>query len=169
MTQQGFRITVDSKGIEELLAKTGDRQLVRGPSLGLLRRAGRRSKRVMVNNIDGGTGVAVRSIFTRFDKQKLTTLTSTHIPVKRAMNIEGGRRSGTLPNSQSIARWMASMGIETTHEAVSTMMHRIRRQGVEGKRFTQIAVDDLNKRLPGYIKNTIKQIERRWAKKRGLG
>lgn len=169
MTQQGFHITIDTTGIEGMIKKTRDPQFFKGPILGLLRRVGRRNKKVMVANIDGGMGFAVRSIFTQFDRQKFTTLTSTHINPKRAQNIEGGRQTGILPNSQAVARWMESEGLETTRETVSEMMHKIRREGVEGKDFTKITFEDIEKRLPGYIKSTIKQIEKRWSKKRGLG
>lgn len=162
MPQPQFEIEIE--GLEVLVKRLNDPRLTRSAMTGILARARSRGAKQAVKRISGGTGIAERSIFAVFDRQRIEVRIGTHIRNRdRAASIERGRPRGELPNTAALARWMAAEGIQGI--SPSDMAHQIRRQGTEGKKFIQGTFEDLQAQMPRYVRDAAKRIKRAWERK----
>ena len=188
MTMQ-FNLKVE--GLEDLVKKIRDPEITRSPVRGILLRAGNRGKKIARKESDGGEGKIPQTIVRLYDRQGMvvtvkSVMVNDRRKVKRLLSIEEGRGAiGPTPNMVAIANWMKATdqitgstsdrkakNLPTTltgdeRKAVVLLAGRISLRGTEGKQMFKKAFEDIEKRMPTYLKAAVKQIEKRWSKKHG--
>lgn len=155
-------ITVEVVGIEDLQAKLSDPHLVGGPLATLLDEASAIGRKAAELGIDGGLGIAVRSI-NRYIYPKEARV-YTVLPEARAMSIEAGRSPGVPPRDilAQIIRWKESVGHP---DPAITIAKEISSRGSKGKHFIQKAREAVAKELPQLVQKLGGHIEKRWEQK----
>lgn len=110
--------------------------------------------------LDGGTGIAVRSIFS--DANVAGMKVGTMLPRARAMSIENGRPSGVPPEQilAQIIRWKDSVGISDPGIVVA---QGISRRGVKGRFFMQATREKVAQELPRHMAKTKTRLRATWG------
>lgn len=106
--------------------------------------------------LDGGTGLAVRSVFS--DAQAFNMKVGTTLPRARALSIDKGRPSGTPVRKLlgQIIRWKDSVGIDQSGWAVA---EGISRRGARGRFFRRAALQAVEAELPRLIRIAERRFE----------
>ncbi len=154
---------VTIEGMEQLQARLEDPNLIGQPLLELLEDAANVGRDTAEKGIDGGTGIAVRSI--GMNVQARSALVYTAMPQARAMSIEKGRPSG-VPIEDMLAqliRWRDAVGHPDLgiHIALG-----VRQRGVKGRFFMAAAREKVAGDLPRLVSGMAKKVENIWKQGR---
>lgn len=147
-------LRVEIQGIEELQRKLKDPSRIKHPLYILFRDATNIGKEAARVGIEGGTGIAVRSIAARIEP--MDAFVYTNIPKERALNIEEGRPPGQPPSMVAIAKWLQGQPSvrhldQLSREDVAEIrlvQEAIRLKGAKGKRYLQAAADRMREAMP---------------------
>jgi hypothetical protein len=108
-----------------------------------------------VKNIDGGTGIAVRSIRRKVWAQRMSARVYTTMSRPRAMSIEKGRKRGEGETIEKLASWYKGIPyrrrMHISHEDRSSIIQiwkSVREHGVKGKGYIVAAKDAIEEELP---------------------
>ncbi len=149
-------ITVKVDGLDDLQRKLRNPLVIKGPLKELLTDASKVGTREAWDTIDGGTGIAVRSIGARV--RPLEAYVYSAMAKGRALSIEEGRPPGAdvkaiLPQ---IIRWKKAVGHPDSGIEIA---HRIRLLGAKGKHFLKAAGEKVTENMPPLVQKMAKQIE----------
>ncbi len=155
--------TIEIKGIEELRIRCEDPSLVGEPLKELLEEATTMGRREAETAIDGGTGIAVRSI--AGEVKDTSARVYTAIPRVRARSIEEGRSPGADPDAilAQMIRWKEAVGHPESGRQVA---REISRAGTRGKRFMAAARKKIEEAMPRLVQDLVRKVEERWAASR---
>ena len=154
-------ITIEVEGIEELQVRLSDPRLVGEPLAALLDEVSAVGRKAAELGIDGGLGIAVRSI-NRYIYPKEARV-YTVLPEARAMSIEVGRSPGVPPRDilPQIIRWKEAVGHP---DPAITIAKEISSRGSKGKHFIQKAKEAVVKELPQLVQKLGGRIEKKWRR-----
>jgi len=159
-----MKLKVEAKGFEELRGKLHDPELLRKPVRDLMYHAGGIGKKASKEAIDGGTGIAVRSI--RSQVRPASAEVFSLIAHDRAVSIEEGRKPGEVIPFMSAARWVTgrtrgfSPSADERQQALSVIA-RVKLAGAKGKRFIGAAHDKVQEELPRLIDEVVAKVKAR--------
>lgn len=154
----GDPFKVEIIGLERIQAKLSDPQLISQPLRELLTEAGQTGQRVAVAGIDGGTGIAVRSI--NYEVKETSMRTYSAMPRSRALNIEEGRPANDPRLSLGqVIRWKEAVGHP---DAGIVIFQELRRRGVRGRFFMQAAKNTIQEHLPEWLRQMSAKIGVKW-------
>ena len=150
-------VKVEIEGLKELEIKLTDPQLVGKPMRRLVRDAAKIGKNAAIEGIDGGLGLAQRSIVTNV--RPTTATVYSMIADDKVQSIEEGRPAGTDPKRilPQIIRWKDAVGHSESGREIAL---EIERKGTKGKRFlahTREVVQDELPRLLSAMGRKIKE------------
>ena len=140
-----INLEVEMKGQEELIKKLSDPVVIAGPLKELLTEASSIGRKTAVEGIDGGLGIAVRSIGKEIEP--LSARVYTAIAEPRAMSIEKGRPAGDnrWTSDRQIQKWADSVGL---FDPLFVIVRGIRQRGVKGRFFMQAAREKVQSEIP---------------------
>jgi len=150
---------VKVEGIEELQAKLRDPRMLQKPLKELLTEGASIGRKASEMAIDGGTGIAVRSIGATVYPTQARVWTA--LPKARAQSIDVGRKVGERVPLGQLIRWKEAEGIGAS--AVE-LQQQIKRRGTKGKRFIEAAKEAVNNAMPRLMKEMSDKIARWWGK-----
>lgn len=130
------------------------------PVAALLKEGAVIGQRVAVERLDGGTGIAVRSIAARVTPTSARVVSM--MPAARVRSIEQGRRPNSTPLKSlepQIIRWKEAVGIA---EWGIVIAKAIRARGVAGRFFMQGARVAVAGQLPGLIARAGRAAQSNW-------
>lgn len=155
------RITLE--GVAETAARLTDDRLLKEPMRELFTEAARIGQRAATDNIDGGRGIAVRSIGSRVEPLQMRVFSA--MAPARSRSIDQGRKPGQLWRSifAQIIRWKAAVGHP---DSAVDIAKGIQRRGVKGRFFKRAAVDAVNNALPGLLRTAKGKAVRWWDLRR---
>lgn len=110
--------------------------------------------------LDGGTGIAVRSIFS--DANVGGMKVGTMLPKARALSIEKGRPAG-VPVEELLAqiiRWKDAVGISEIGYVVAA---GISQRGAQGRFFMRATREKVESELPRIMRKTGARLEASWG------
>lgn len=151
-------MTLEIVGMERLQKKLNDPGLILAPLGEMLQEAGRTGQQLAVQGIDGGTGVAVRSI--NFEAGPTSMRLFSAMPRARALNIDEGRPpNDPMLSLGPIIKWRDAVA----HPDLGIVIFReLRRRGVRGRFFMAAAKNGIQERLPQWLQALGTRINRRW-------
>lgn len=151
-------IDVEVTGVAEIRHALTHPDLFDEPLKALFTTAAAHGVLVAVRGIDGGMGVAVRSI------QGYVNPTNARVVSRmarvRALNIERGRRSGEVVPIAALIRWKTAVGHP---DSAIEIQQRIRRRGVRGRFFMRAVRESWKAHKPIWLAETARAIEAKWA------
>lgn len=140
-------------GDRELRAKLSDNASIAGPAAEMLRRIGSDAERVA----QSGAPDSIARTIHGTARGLQASVTSLH---PAALPIEVGRRPGRpMPPLGPIGAWALRHGIQA-HPYV--LARAIARRGVRGRFFLRAARQHIENRLPRYLDDFAKDVQRRW-------
>ena len=157
--------TVTIEGLDELRLKLTDIERLKRPLYMLLKDTTDVGKAAAEEAIDGGTGVAVRSIGARIDPMYAEVY--SNIARERAESIHEGRPPGKPPSLVALARWhtgstrVRSLG-ELTRDRIAEVratQQAIRAGGAKGKQFLQRARERMQDELPRLLGDMARRVQ----------
>jgi hypothetical protein len=154
------RVTVE--GVAETMAGLRDPQMLAEPMRELLTSAARVGQRAATDNIDGGLGIAVRSIGSRIGPEQARVFSA--MPTARSRSIDQGRKPGQPLKSllPGIIRWKEAVGHP---DAAIVIAKGIQRRGAKGRFFKRAAVEAVNNALPALF-GAVRAGASRWWNRR---
>jgi len=78
-----------------------------------------------------------------------------------SMTVEEGRRPGKPPPAATIGRWAALRGIMVSGWKLA---QQIRAHGTKGVFMYKRAAEDTERKLPEFLRDAVKEIERKWGR-----
>ncbi|MDD5502582.1 MAG: hypothetical protein PHH26_03860 [Candidatus Thermoplasmatota archaeon] len=152
-------VIIEVEGVEELQARLSDLRLVGEPLATLMDEASAAGRKAAELGIDGGLGIAVRSI--NREVKPMEARVYTAMAKERAMSIEVGRSPGVSPRDilPQIIRWKEAVGHP---DPAITIAKEISRKGSKGKHFIQKAREAVAKDLPQLVRKMGGQVEEKW-------
>lgn len=163
MARLKTRVTVE--GIAELSSRMRDPRMLEEPMRELLTSAARIGQRAATDNIDGGLGLAVRSVGSRVEPLQARVFSA--MAPARSRSIDQGRKRGTPLKSllAQIIRWREAVGHP---DAAIVIAKGIRQRGVKGRFFKRAAVEAVNNAMPGLVADVRSKVVRWWDLRRRL-
>jgi hypothetical protein len=161
------RVQIDLEGLEKLRGKLKDPTLIRKPLKKLIYHAAGIGKKQARESIDGGTGIALRSIAAIPEATEATVFSK--IAQARAMSIEVGRKPGEEVPFMALARWLTGRqrSFAPTREERKTVIQvqaLIKARGAKGKAFIKTARETVNRNMPRLVSEMARKIEEAWRK-----
>jgi hypothetical protein len=129
------------------------------PLRDLLEEAAKIGQRVATDAVDGGRGIAVRSLYSKV--RSLDMRVASTMPRARASSIERGRKPGQRPAIGQITRWAKAVGIS---ESPYKLRAEIRKRGVAAKNFIAQGRSAVQAAFPRLTKELATQVLRRIRK-----
>lgn len=154
-----FDLDLEIQGLEQLQARLGDPELVRQALRVFASRAATTGKRTAVKAIEGGAGIATRSIAAKVDVPAGEIFVKTMMPRWRAISIEEGRTAGNPPNLGSIINWKEAVGHPDSGREIQ---RQIAVRGVKGKAFLGQVVERWRDNLPRWLEEAARRIEKKF-------
>jgi len=159
-------ISFQIEGAEAMMRKITDPRLAIIPMHAMLEEAAVIGERAAQKAIDGGTGIAVRSINHRTWSRTLTARVYTMIAKKRALDIDRGRKPGNRASLDEIASWHFQTPFRrhwrSTPEERSIIAQKwkaIRTKGTKGKKYILAAREDIEQHMPRLQKRAMQRLE----------
>lgn len=157
-----MRTEIKLEGFEELEARLTDPTLIVAPLReDVFEPATSIGVKTAVEGVDGGTGIAVRSIQKEIEPMQARVYTA--MPTVRAISIEKGRPVG-VPVEQllpQIINWKNAVGHPDSAIAIA---RGIKQRGVKGRFFMEGAKNAVVEALPRLLSNMAKAIEGRLSR-----
>ena len=153
-------------GVDELRMRLKDPEFIKGPLRDFLFHASSIGKREALDSIDGGTGIAVRSIGAKVYTLDATVYTA--IARKRALSIERGRPPGELIPWQAALRFVTGRQRSFTPTAdekrkAETVIAAVLAHGAKGKFFLKRARAKVKSEMPRLVADIAAKIRRKWG------
>jgi len=145
------------KGVNDLVAKLRDPRLIMGPLKELLSDAAALGQKIAEQGVDGGLGLAVRTMGRHVDPTSAKVYTM--LPRARAQSIEKGRRPSEVRRRDllpQIIRWREAVGHP---DPAIEIINEMKRTGVKGKRFMEQARQAVAEDLPRLTERMGRQVE----------
>ena len=169
-----MRLDVKVEGIQELRNRFKDPALLREPLREMFDEAGTIGRQAMESGIDGGLGIAVKSI--NMSVQRDNAVVFSVLPKARGLSIEEGRKPGEEVPVLQIACWYKNTrhirnfgGLTRSEiETIYTIQAGIRAAGTKGKHFLKKTRDAMMAAVPGLIEKMAQAVEERWRQRRGI-
>lgn len=139
---------------ERLKDNLNSKEMVDRPLSELLQKAASIGRKQAVDAIDGGTGIATRSISKEVKPMQARVFTA--MSDYRAMSIEEGRKPGDVPSRPALEKWAKAVGYPGT---VRELYRVIEFSGVKGKKFMAGAGEKIEKELPQLTAGMEKNVE----------
>ena len=160
-----LRTRVTLAGVAELSSRLRDPQLLAEPMRGLLTEAARIGQSTATDNVDGGLGLAVRSIGSRVEPLQARVFSA--MAPARSRSIDQGRKPGQPWKSllAQIIRWKDAVGHP---DSAIVIAQGIQRRGVKGRFFKRAAVEAVNTALPGLLDGVRAGAVRWWNLRRAV-
>lgn len=159
-------------GAEKIEAALKNPALVTEPLQGFFEHARAIAVTAATENLDGGTGVAIRSLKGYVNPMSMRVV--TFMAKTRAVSIEKGRQSGTAPPLFALVNWLtgtvsarhrnANLSSQNMGTAVK-IAEAIRRRGVKGRFFMQGAQSAVREKAPSLTDDMVRHVERLWKAK----
>lgn len=166
MRTRSRTIQFDVEGIEALMRKITDPRLATVPMYEMLEEAASIGADSSMKAIDGGTGIAIRSIYHKTWARSLTARVYTMIRKPRSLCIDRGRKPGNNISIAQTASWHFgtpySRHWESTDEDRSTIIKKwkaIREKGSKGKKYIVAARDGIEKQMPRLQRRAMQRLE----------
>lgn len=152
---------VEIEGLDEVIAKLKHPSLIRQPVEEMLESAAKTGKKASVDAIDGGLGIATRSIGYRVSESSAAVFSA--LPKGKMTEIDRGRKRGgsvrrMLPG---LIRWTDAVGAS---EAAIVIALRIKRSGTRGKKFVDAGREEVHGVIPSLLKELEHKISARWLR-----
>lgn len=163
MARLKTRVTVD--GLAEIAGRMRDPAMLAEPMRELFTEAARIGQRAATDNVDGGRGLAVRSIGSRVEPTQARVFSA--MDRARSRSIDQGRRRGQPWRGllAQIIRWREAVGHP---DSAVEIAKGIQRRGVKGRFFKRAAVEAVNNALPGLVDDVRGRVVRWWDVRRRL-
>lgn len=163
-------VEVDDSTLNAILERLGPRLYVEGVKR-MMAAAAEDGRQTMEQSIDGGTGVAVRSIVAQSTANMAEIFTM--IPNPTGSKIEEGRKPGDAPSLVQLARWQEGStrrrNLEGYNREQVVELRRIqaaiKAKGSKAKRFIRNTRNQLKNTLSGYMETAARTIEAEWRKR----
>lgn len=160
-------IKVDEHSLKFIMDRLGPRLYTEGVKR-MMAAAAEDGRQTMEERIDGGTGVAVRSIVAQSSAN--TAEIFTMIPNPTGTKIEKGRKPGDAPTLVQVARWQEGSMRRRNLEGYSRqqvielrkIQAAIRARGSKAKQFISGTRDKLKSTVNSYIDTAARAIEAEW-------
>jgi len=162
-------VEVDQQSLKKIVSKLSP-QLYERAVKGMMSEAAEDGRETMESAIDGGTGVAVRSIVAQSTANKAEIFTM--IKKTTGLKIEEGRKPGDAPSLVQLARWQEGSTRRTSLKGYSredvkqlkAIQAAIRARGSKAKRYLKGTHDKLQKNLSGYMTKVVNEIMANWRR-----
>jgi len=156
-----MKTEIKVEGLEELQRRFTDPALLHDPLQALLKEAETMGRRQAESAIDGGTGIAVRSI--GGEVMETSARIYSAMPRARAVSIEKGRPPGESMSSlvPQLTRWGKSVGHPLPGREIA---QEVQATGTRGKRFLRAAKDMIKQNMPGMVAKMARNIEAKWGR-----
>lgn len=159
---ENLSLDLQMEGLEEVKRRLRDPSLVMRAMRGVGLRAARAGKRTAIKSIDGGTGIATRSIVSLVFPAEGLAMVKSMMPRARALSIEEGRPPGDPPPLEAVIRWVEAMGIRRNAREIRS---EIEARGAKGKRYLAQTRDLWETNLPVWLQKAARQVEAWWEKR----
>ncbi len=167
MTQQ--IVEIDEKQLQKIISKLGP-QLYEKAVKNMMAMAADDGRSTMESAIDGGTGVAVRSIVAQ--SSATTAEIFTMIKKTTGTKIEEGRKPGDAPSLVQIARWQEGSARRRNLDGYSREQFKelkaiqaaIKARGSKAKKYLKGTRDKLQGNLGGYMSRVVEEIKANWRR-----
>jgi hypothetical protein len=164
-----MEIQVDQQQLQKIVSKLGP-QLYERAVKDMMRIAADEGRANMESAIDGGTGVAVRSIVAQ-SRPNMAEVFST-IKTATGMKIEHGRKPGDAPALVQIARWQEGSARRRNLDGFSREQYKelqaiqsaIRARGSKAKHFLKGTREKMQANLGGYMSRVVNEILANWRR-----
>ncbi len=154
---------IEIDGLEALKSRFSDPTLIGEPLQELLEDASLIARNAAESGIDGGLGIAVRSI--NREVKATSARVYTALPAARAFSIEKGRPSGEPIRSMiaQLIRWREAVGHPDSAAVIARDIHE---RGTQGKRYMRKAREQTKSELPRLINKMAAAVEEKWRQGR---
>ncbi len=164
-----MQVTVDERQLQKIISNLSPK-LYEQAVKNMMSMAANDGRAMMEQAIDGGTGVAVRSIVAQ-SSADMAEVFST-IKVGTGMKIEHGRKPGDAPGLVQLARWQEGSARRRNLEGytreqvkeLQTIQAVIKARGSKAKHFLKGTRDRLQDNLSGYMSNVVDAIKANWRR-----
>lgn len=159
-------ITVEFRGVDELIKRLSDPRPVKTAIKNMLVEATKIGQAAAKQAVSGGTGIAERSIGRSVWTRVLQGRVYSRIKYERAMLIEEGRSPGNPPSILAVLSWMT--GTPYRRDLIFTrrdekralkIQESIRRRGSKGKHYLEAANKAIEKEMPSLERQVMRQIK----------
>jgi len=164
-------VIIELEGVRELAQKLGDPKLALEFTREVLEGAVEKGEDAAMAAIEGGTGLARRSIGSRvrMRAKPASGVVYTAIRKRRAMSIDQGRKAGERVSVPTLAAWSA----RSTRRVSMTMMPReqvwqalviqraIKQHGTKGKGYIVATRTTIDRELPRLKRTAMRHLEKR--------
>jgi len=159
------KFVIKLEGVKELMGKLENPNLARAAVVDLVRKGAEIGEATAIENIKGGTGVAVYSIQHKVWPRTKRARVYTLIREPRAKQIEKGRKRNNPPSLLQAFRWLVGevtsrrMLGEEFRESLA-IQKAIRDKGSRGRGYIQAARRAVERALPRLSQEALDSIER---------
>lgn len=157
------RVRIEVEGIDELVAKFGKRSLIDDPMLQLMEDATKAGQKGAVNAVDGGMGIAVRSINRNVGLTSKGSTVTTAMSTQAIRSIDLGRKRNQewQPLVKSMYKWTRAVGSTVNPFRLA---HQIAKSGTKGKRFKAAGLKAVEDVMPDLRREMERRIEAGWKR-----
>jgi len=153
---------MEIQGLEDLQERLRDPEMLGAAMRVFGSRAARAGKNAAVGAIEGGQGIATRSIFAKASPLDGEVRVYSVMPMASAQLIEEGRAPGNPPSMRALLVWMRAVHHGGKPREV---MAGIVARGARGKRYMGQALEEWEANLSRWMQEAATRIEKRWAKR----
>lgn len=159
MARLKTRVTLE--GVAEVQSRMRDPAMLNEPMREMLTEAARIGQRAATDRMDGGLGIAVRSVASRVEPNGARVFSA--MATARSRSIDQGRKPGQPLKSllPGIIRWKQAVGHPDSAIAIAK---GIQRRGVKGRFFKRAAVEAVNNALPELFGQVRRGATRWWQR-----
>lgn len=156
--------TIRIEGFDELTRKLNDPSLARMAMEDVITEAAKLGEITAIKAIDGGTGIATRSIQKKVWTRRLSARVYTMIAKVRALCINKGRKPGDAPTIRALSIWLTNKrnDWDLTDEERSTVIQvqqSIRKSGSKGKKYIPAAREAIENEIPSILTRALRRIK----------
>ncbi len=163
-----IEVQVDQQQLQKIVDKLGP-QLYERAVTDMMRIAADEGRANMESSIDGGTGVAVRTIVAQ-STPVMAEVFSMIQNKTTGMKIEHGRKPGDAPSLVQIARWQEGSACRRNldgysreqRKELSAIQSAIRARGSKAKHFLKGTREKMQSNLGGYLNRVVDEIKANW-------
>jgi hypothetical protein len=164
-----MEIQVDQQQLKKIINNLSP-QLYERAVADMMRIAKDDGRGAMEQAIDGGTGVAVRSIVAKSTPVMVEVFST--IKVGTGMKIEHGRKPGDAPGLVQIARWREGSArrrnldgyTKEQFKELQNIQDAIKSRGSKAKHFLKGTRERLQSNIGGYMSKIVNEIKENWRR-----
>lgn len=163
-------IQVDEQSLRFILDRLGPRLYQEGVKR-MMAEAAKDGQQTMESAIDGGTGIAVRSIVSQSSPTTADIFTMINKPT--GIKIEEGRKPGDAPTLVQLARWQEGSARRRNLDGFSRdqvnqlreIQAAIKARGSKSKKYITKTRDKLKYTINSYVDMAARAIEAEWGRR----